>query len=111
MQGFFSFSTSVQSDLLINHSSHEKHNTVPFYSKIIFVTILLETCNACHGNNDYISLYSIPHDIESVTGSKSMKSSPRELTVVELISLQVTGTERQKNLHHLFFRFFLDRNR
>ena len=31
------------------------------------------------------------YDIEIVTGSKSKKSSPRELTVVELKSLQVTG--------------------
>ena len=30
------------------------------------------------------------YEIESVTGSKSIKSSPRELTVVELKSLQVT---------------------
>ena len=46
------------------------------------------------GNNDYmsrISPYSIPHSDIDMVSKVSIKSSPRELTVVELKSLQVTG--------------------
>ena len=42
-------------------------------------------------NSVFDSTFSNRYDIDSVTGGKSIKSSPRELTEVELKSLQVIG--------------------
>ena len=52
---------------------------------------IIKACSTVAYKSVFDTTFGHRYDIDSVTGGKSIKSSPRELTEVELKSLQVTG--------------------